>query len=47
MIAAVAVSYAFVTWSWLTVLLGFIVIFAGTVLVQVIGGVTGIKKDSL
>lgn len=47
MIAAVAVSFAFTTWTFATVLLGFIVIFVGTVLVQVIGGATGVKKDSL
>jgi CDP-2,3-bis-(O-geranylgeranyl)-sn-glycerol synthase len=47
MITATLVSFAFVSWSWLTVLLGFIVIFVGTVLVQVIGGLTGVKKDKL
>ncbi len=47
MIAAVLVSTAFTRFTPWTIVLGFTVIFVGTVLVQVIGGATGIKKDSL
>jgi CDP-2,3-bis-(O-geranylgeranyl)-sn-glycerol synthase len=47
MIAATLVSFAFIAWSWSTVLFGFLILFGATVLVQIIGGATGIKKDKL
>ena len=47
LIAAWIVSLAFIRFSIFTVVLGFTLIFVGTILVQVFGGATGIKADKL
>jgi len=47
LIVAWLVSFLFVRFSWLTTLLAFTIVFAGTVLVQIAGGATGVKADKL
>jgi CDP-2,3-bis-(O-geranylgeranyl)-sn-glycerol synthase len=46
-IVAFLMSLLFVRFSWWAVVLGFIVIFVGDVIVQIIGGKTKLKADSL
>lgn len=47
LVVAWLVSLAFTQFSWMTVVLGFVVVFLGNLVVQRLGGILGVKADRL